>query len=218
MQETQKCLEIVNELINREIFSLFVDPIDPVEDNIPEYPKIVKNPQDLTTIKGRLERGEYTRFEDFNRDMTLVFTNSILYNGRETFIGEISLHALAVYQKKVRDMVKPTAYEWNTRVSELIHKINSIMKNGPPVFARVLNSAPKSLYPNLTLTRDDLSAVLSRLTSKSDTFVLSQILNQFDCKMDGTKDTAFVSLAQLPQKAIDALIKYGVERNVIATN
>jgi len=51
---------------------------------VKDYPLIVKNPMDLTTICRKLEDGQYTDPWQFVDDMQLVFSNAWLYNRRSS--------------------------------------------------------------------------------------------------------------------------------------
>ena len=62
-----------------------------MELKIPDYPLIVKNPMDFTTIKTKLKEHKYERIQDFMEDMELVFYNCKLYNGTETDVGQIGV-------------------------------------------------------------------------------------------------------------------------------
>jgi hypothetical protein len=60
---------------------IFHKPVDPVELGIPDYPDIIKNPMDFSTIKKKLNHAIYRNCREFCDDMNLVFDNCILYNG-----------------------------------------------------------------------------------------------------------------------------------------
>lgn len=64
---------------------LFHRPVNPVELGIPDYPDIIKNPMDFSTIKKKLNSGLYNNFEAFNNDVNLTFNNCFLYNGVNIF-------------------------------------------------------------------------------------------------------------------------------------
>ena len=51
---------------------------------VKDYPLIVKNPMDLSTICRKLEDGEYTDPWQYVDDMQLVFSNAWLYNRRSS--------------------------------------------------------------------------------------------------------------------------------------
>lgn len=63
---------------------IFLEPVDPIKLNIPDYFDIVKEPMDLSTIRTKLNSNQYMRATEFVRDVTLMFDNCILYNGEST--------------------------------------------------------------------------------------------------------------------------------------
>jgi len=65
---------------------VFNEPVDPVALRIPDYPRIVKNPMDLGTIRKRLDGGYYKELEQFKSDVCLVFKNGMLFNPPENEI------------------------------------------------------------------------------------------------------------------------------------
>eukprot|EP00002_Diphylleia_rotans_P014304 TRINITY_DN2788_c0_g1_i2.p1 TRINITY_DN2788_c0_g1~~TRINITY_DN2788_c0_g1_i2.p1 ORF type:complete len:642 (+),score=182.77 TRINITY_DN2788_c0_g1_i2:107-2032(+) len=64
----------------------FLDPVDPVALNIPDYPTIVKHPMDFGTIKKKLQARQYADLDDFAKDVRLVFDNCRLYNLADSII------------------------------------------------------------------------------------------------------------------------------------
>ncbi|KAF4972637.1 hypothetical protein FSARC_785 [Fusarium sarcochroum] len=57
----------------------FRDAVEPVEDGVPDYFEKVKRPMDLTTIKAKMDRKEYTNEEDFLTDVRQIFDNCFTY-------------------------------------------------------------------------------------------------------------------------------------------
>ena len=78
---------------------LFHKPVDPNELGIPDYPKIIKNPMDFSTIKKKLSNNLYTNFKQFNDDIKLTFDNCFLYNGANTSVGLSCTFVKNEYQK-----------------------------------------------------------------------------------------------------------------------
>ena len=64
-----------------DIFNVAVDPLVVVD-----YYKVVKNPMDLGTITGKLERNEYSRPVEFATDVRQVWYNCKLYNKKGDFV------------------------------------------------------------------------------------------------------------------------------------
>ncbi|KAF5027798.1 hypothetical protein F66182_97 [Fusarium sp. NRRL 66182] len=57
----------------------FRDAVEPVEDGVPDYFEKVKRPMDLTTIKSKMDRKEYTDEEEFLTDVRQIFDNCFTY-------------------------------------------------------------------------------------------------------------------------------------------
>ena len=58
----------------------FLQPVDWKELQLDDYPLIVKNPCDLSTVKSRVLRGDYSSFDEFIGDLQLIWDNCKLYN------------------------------------------------------------------------------------------------------------------------------------------
>lgn len=58
----------------------FRQPVDPQTLGIPEYFEIVKKPMDLSTIKRKLDTGQYSDPWEYVDDVWLMFDNAWLYN------------------------------------------------------------------------------------------------------------------------------------------
>lgn len=57
----------------------FKEPVDPVEDGVPDYLAKVKRPMDLNTIKAKMDRREYVDEYEFVGDMRQIFDNCFTY-------------------------------------------------------------------------------------------------------------------------------------------
>ena len=58
----------------------FRDPVNPQALNIPDYFEIIKTPMDMSTIKEKLDKGEYKEPWEFVDDVWLMFENAWTYN------------------------------------------------------------------------------------------------------------------------------------------
>ena len=85
-----KCQRILDILKREEDIDPFLDPVDPVELEIPDYPEIIKNPMDLGTIETKLRGHQYDSPEEFNADMRLVWANCMTYNNEDTDIHQMA--------------------------------------------------------------------------------------------------------------------------------
>ena len=58
----------------------FLKPVDWKAWGLEDYPKVVKTPMDLGTVKAKLEKGDYSSAKEFRHDTNLVWTNCMTYN------------------------------------------------------------------------------------------------------------------------------------------
>ncbi|KAI5077448.1 hypothetical protein GOP47_0007272 [Adiantum capillus-veneris] len=77
------CAAILKRLEEHTYAWIFLQPVDAVKLNLPDYHKIITNPMDLGTVKQKLERNEYTSLQQFAKDVRLTFANAKKYNPKD---------------------------------------------------------------------------------------------------------------------------------------
>ena len=82
--------KIIDELMHHHFAAPFNEPVDPVALKIPLYPKLIKTPMDLSTIKSKLAHSppSYPTVELFKNDVLLVFRNCVKFNGPKADISK----------------------------------------------------------------------------------------------------------------------------------
>lgn len=81
------CNSVLRELSKKAHLAItwpFQEPVDPVKLGIPDYFDVIKNPMDLSTIRRKLESGQYASTEMFEGDVRLIFSNCYSYNAPES--------------------------------------------------------------------------------------------------------------------------------------
>ncbi|KAI0284237.1 Bromodomain-containing protein [Russula aff. rugulosa BPL654] len=81
--QTSKKFQTVITMVHSQISqhrngNIFHNPIKTSE--APDYYDIVKRPMDLKTIKSHIREGQITSSDEFQRDVYLMFANSLMYN------------------------------------------------------------------------------------------------------------------------------------------
>ena len=79
-QHLVKCSDLLKEMAKQPQNIWFLEPVDHIKLNIPDYPLVVKEPMDLGTIRSNLDRGIYSSPEAFAEHVRLVFRNALMYN------------------------------------------------------------------------------------------------------------------------------------------
>jgi bromodomain-containing factor 1 len=81
--ELKFCETVLNEIAKKKYATFsypFMQPVDPVALNIPNYHKIIKKPMDFGTVQINLKNGEYSNAKEFYADAKLVFQNCYKFN------------------------------------------------------------------------------------------------------------------------------------------
>ncbi|KAI8898937.1 hypothetical protein BC833DRAFT_564515 [Globomyces pollinis-pini] len=81
----------------------FLSPVDPDLLGIPHYRTIIKHPMDLSTIKKKLDSGEYDSLVDFEDDFRLMLSNCYLFNPPETAVYQCAQQLEKWFDSKLLD-------------------------------------------------------------------------------------------------------------------
>lgn len=129
------CLTVLRHLKRSKDSAPFLQPVDPVKLQIPDYPKIVTDPQDLGTIESKLKRNDYDTIDDFIDAVQLVWSNCQRYNGPEAPVNLMALRLKESFERQIRSMPEAEA------AATPIGKGNKNKKTGKP------SPAPSSVRP-----------------------------------------------------------------------
>lgn len=83
-------LKIVTKCISLKCAYFFLDPVDLIKLNIPDYFDVVSQPIDLKTVKQRLLHNYYSDPHSFKADMNRIWQNSYLYNGESHMVSRLA--------------------------------------------------------------------------------------------------------------------------------
>ncbi|KAI7820013.1 hypothetical protein BC939DRAFT_458684 [Gamsiella multidivaricata] len=108
-EQLKYCGAIIKQLKRHRDAPAFLNPVDPVLLKIPDYPVVVKNPMDLSTVERKLNGLEYDTVDDFVKDVNLIFSNCYLYNGRESLVSICASNLEASFHSSLRHMPKDNA-------------------------------------------------------------------------------------------------------------
>lgn len=77
---------LLNQIEKEPNAAPFMEPVDWKGLDLQDYPKIVKKPIDLSTIRNKLKNKEYDTYDAFFGDIQLIWDNCKLYNIAESEI------------------------------------------------------------------------------------------------------------------------------------
>ncbi|KAI0067882.1 Bromodomain-containing protein [Artomyces pyxidatus] len=95
-----KLLDQLSRKQNSHVVLPFADPVDWVRLQIPDYPRIVKKPMDLSTMRRKLDAGEYPTSDKFRDDFKLIISNCFLYNAVGTPVNQAGLELQRIFDEK----------------------------------------------------------------------------------------------------------------------
>ncbi|KAI8079591.1 Bromodomain-containing protein [Gilbertella persicaria] len=192
------CSQILREMKRakyRAISYPFLQPVDPVALNIPDYPTIVKRPMDLSTMERKLTQQEYRTADEFESDMSLMFSNCYLYNPPSLPIYSMAKqfekvfrdkweHKPVVEKKKTKAAKTSDVEEDDDRIAELERHIASIseqiasIKSSKKQPRRVKRKRPEPKKEEFTFEqKKELSEMINELTGDKLDTVVSIIQN-----------------------------------------
>ncbi|GFN74631.1 Creb-binding protein, partial [Plakobranchus ocellatus] len=107
----QAMMPIIEKLLKQEPEALaFKNPVDPVALNIPDYFDIVKKPMDLSTIKRKLDSGQYTEPWQIVDDIWLMFSNAWLYNKKTSRVYKYASKLSEVFESEIDSVMQSLGF------------------------------------------------------------------------------------------------------------
>ncbi|XP_043932430.1 histone acetyltransferase p300 isoform X2 [Protopterus annectens] len=88
----------------------FRQPVDPLLLGIPDYFDIVKNPMDLSTIKRKLDTGQYQEPWQYVEDIWLMFNNAWLYNRKTSRVYKYCSKLAEVFEQEIDPVMQSLGY------------------------------------------------------------------------------------------------------------
>ncbi|KAL9488555.1 hypothetical protein ACSS6W_000832 [Trichoderma asperelloides] len=83
-QKLDFCADLLNRMLSgpgfwTRLVGPFREPVDPVEDGVPDYLDKVSRPMDLSTVKQKMDQKQYATEEEFLVDVRQIFENCFTY-------------------------------------------------------------------------------------------------------------------------------------------
>ena len=121
------CFEIVQNLKRHALSGPFIQPVDPVALNLPDYLEVVKDPIDLSTVERNLKAGVYNNSQQFANDVRRIWLNAFTYNAHESEMFYITLE-LATYFEKLFKEAENLVFSTDTGAQKLNRDKEALME------------------------------------------------------------------------------------------
>ena len=105
-EQLKQCQKILQFLMQHKDAEPFLHPVDWKAMGLLDYPKVVKTPMDLGSVKAKLERGDYSCSKEFRHDANLVWTNCMTYNADGSDYYLIASNLKKVFEEKCAKMIR----------------------------------------------------------------------------------------------------------------
>ncbi|XP_065220342.1 histone lysine acetyltransferase CREBBP-like [Planococcus citri] len=103
-------MPVLQKLYQQEESAPFREPVDPLQLGIPDYLDIIKQPMDLSTIRGKLDVGQYVDPWNFVDDVWLMFDNVLLYNKKTSRVYKCCTKLPETFEQEIDPVMQNLGY------------------------------------------------------------------------------------------------------------
>jgi len=214
--EYPRAISVIDELFKHPASTLFQTPVEKDKETENDYFQIVKNPQDLGTIRKRLVSKEYKLIKDWLDDIEMVWSNAELYNGSEHYVSHLANYCRTIFRKELKNHHLQTIEAWCKDVYKFRTKVSETMAQPPPKvkqYAGSLNAGRslKQSSQNSYMSDKELSSLVTaaeKLVSEEHQREMIRILNEFQPDLDLGESELSLDLSRLHPHTLQALREY----------
>lgn len=106
-EQLRFCSKLLSDIHRKQYYGIanpFYEPVDWVALDLPTYPKIVKKPMDLSTIRKKLDEQQYPTAQKFFDDFKLMIRNCFLFNPGGTPVNQAGIELQRVFDEKWKQL------------------------------------------------------------------------------------------------------------------
>lgn len=109
----------------------FLFPVDYKTLGIPDYPKIITQPMDISTVEKKLKDHEYTAYAQFEDDIKLIWKNALKYNPSNSAIYPMTIEIQRFFEKINGEELENEKYnKMKNRMLNMEKKGNGLQTKG----------------------------------------------------------------------------------------
>lgn len=129
----EMCLEIMDRIMKLPCAAVFLDPVNPERDGVPNYYTFIKHPIDLGSIYKKLLNNEYNGFHQWDKDMNLVWTNAEKFYKKNSYIGALADELRKHYEKEHQKLKVLRIAKWSRVVIGFRTELEQLFDQVPPI-------------------------------------------------------------------------------------
>lgn len=145
-QLRERCIDCTNKFLKWELMELFKNRVEKQlgPDGYAEYLRYVKEPMCLLQVRDKLREDKYRTLDEYKRDMNLIWSNAILYNGEASYVGVLANCGRQKFDKKVAKLEMSPVESYIQKLA----KVSKHLQNLSAAFEKEIDHMPSNyLYP-----------------------------------------------------------------------
>ena len=210
----QKAINIMDNLMKHPSSAFFSDEIIPGVDTEADYLDYVKNPQDLKTIKKRLENKEYKTLAEWMTDVETVWNNAEIYNGSDSYFSVLSKEMRYQFEKERRVFCSTNVSSWTSEIYRLRVKMEDLIQHSPRNVYQKIPGAFLMNLPNEKIIKISeheiqcLKIALETLSGKTTSKEIMRIIREKQPKVEPLISQPTLDFGVLEKPTIEAIKEY----------
>ena len=212
--ETEYCTDIIDKLVKLPCAQPFMNPIPTDDEEFSGYYVKIKKPMDISKIKEKLLTNSYKNFNEFEKDMNLIFTNTERFFGKDNPRTAISKELKKHFDKLLDEGYPDTPRDWFSEVTVIQDKINQIIKSTPEDISRYWKHEI-TLKPLPQMSNSDMRDMIKAsqlLTDKEDARAMFALISQLNPEIKAHSEDVTLDIDTLTNKTRWALQWYMKKR------
>jgi len=129
----RKCDALMKNILKRNQAVHFSKPVEWKKMGLHDYPRLIKQPMDLSTVADQLTREKYARLEDFVNDVRLCWKNAFIFNMPDSMYFKAAKALCDLFEKKVEELEREAEQVHNPQLDamERCNILLNDMKSNP---------------------------------------------------------------------------------------
>ena len=127
--QRKEILSIIDSLMSWSIAFPFLNPIDPEKDELDDYFDVIKKPMDLSTVRSKILGNTYSSLDEFKKDVNLIWSNAIKYNGKGSFTAKMAEQLSKVFNEGMKFVTGDDEKDWNAKFQYLKAQVDDCYPN-----------------------------------------------------------------------------------------
>jgi hypothetical protein len=202
-------IEVMDQIAAHPAANDFIDPFQPSPEESDYFEKIT-DPQDISTIKSRLMKNEYTSVQQWLKDVDTVWSNAIFYKGEKSDHAAMALWCRRLFAKYRRSVDVLSIGTWCRELYRLRGRVYDLMAQ-PPVkvkqYASSSSSSSSSKQAMTPLTERELQnfVTASEMLTEEDYPEMIRIFEEQDPESEPSSGDLVLDVTTLSLPTIYAM-------------